>query len=228
VIHLTWKDGQPPEALFPSWWRETWRQVGWEIRLWTDVDIAEFVSRLPKALQRLFASYPYSVMRADAFRYLLLKQLGGLYVDLDFVSLRPLDWLADFPGFACAEQGDHCLCNAFLWSPYPEDPFWDGIEDALLAHSTEKNPVSATGPRFLTSFAQNRPLLKIPTKWIYPVAWDDFSAIAAARTSDLPGLQHSYPNARAIHIWTGSWFEQCGEPMPSANPSAQKTADLSN
>ncbi len=220
VIHFTWKDRKPPENLFPRWWRETWIQSGWEIRLWTDDDIADFIECLPKALQHLFASYPRSVMRADAFRYLLLKKMGGLYVDLDFVNLGTLGWLEELAGFACAEQGDHCLCNAFLWSPFPADPFWDGIEDSLLAHSTEKNPVSATGPRFLTAYAETRSVLRIPTSWIYPVAWDDFSAIAAARAADLTGLRRSHPEARAIHIWTGSWFEEFGLPLPSQTAPA--------
>jgi len=221
IVHFTWKDGRPPDDIFPRWWRETWHQAGWKIRIWTDADIATFVGNLPKSLQRLFSSYSRNVMRADAFRYLLLKQMGGLYVDLDFVNFGSLEWLEDFPGFACAAQGDQCLCNAFLWSPKPDDPFWDGIEDTLLAYSTEENPVSATGPRFLTAHARNRPARRIPTTWVYPIAWDDFPAIAAARHSDLAGLRRTYPEARAIHIWTGSWFEECGVPRPSLPSETQ-------
>lgn len=201
--------------MFPRWWRETWRQPGWEVRLWTDSDIAAFVGRLPARIRRLFDSYPLSVMRADAFRYLLLRQEGGLYVDLDFVNLGSLDWLGAHPAFTCAEQGDGCLCNAFLWAPRAGDPFWSGIEEALLSHASEENPVSATGPRFLTAYAEGRPHERLSPSTIYPVAWDDFPSIASARASDLHRLQLSHPEARAIHIWTGSWFAQCGMPTPS-------------
>lgn len=52
--------------------------------------------------------------------------------------------------------------------PYPNDPFFDGIEEALLACAREGDPVSATGPRFLTADATGRDLEKILTRRSLP------------------------------------------------------------
>jgi mannosyltransferase OCH1-like enzyme len=208
TVHWTWKDNAPPESLFPAWWRKTWQCAGWTFRLWTDACIREFLETQSPAMQQLFASYPKSIMRSDAFRYLLLKSQGGLYVDLDMVNLADdLSWLEACHQFACAEQQPGILCNAFLWAPHPEDPFFDGIEQALLAKAGETDPVSATGPRFLTSHAIGRDFLRLPQPCIYPISWEDAEAIREARGLSKKALSQKYPQSRAIHIWTSSWID---------------------
>lgn len=155
-------------------------------------------------------AYPCGVMRSDAFRYLLLKRFGGLYVDLDFVSLSRMDWITEIDRFACGDQRDGQLCNAFLWAPSPGDPFFDGIEESLMERVGEGNPVTATGPRLLTAHAAGRDFHQIPGEQIYPVAWDDLEEIAVARALDQEELKRRYPQAQAVHIWSRSWFPQCG------------------
>lgn len=211
TVHFTWKDSTPPEELFPRWWRESWLEAGWTARLWTDGDIADFVAAQSGEIRTLMEGYRCGVMRSDAFRYLVLKRFGGLYVDLDFVNLAGNSWIAEIGKFACGEQGDGWLCNAFMWAPAPGDPFFDGIEESLLARGSERNPVFATGPHFLTAHAAGKDFHKIPGGWIYPVAWDDGEEIAHARRLGPEALRNRYPDARAIHIWSRSWFGQCTE-----------------
>ena len=215
TIHFTWKDSRPPADLFPVWWRESWITAGWAARFWTDRDIADFVQSQPGEIQAAMRAYPCGIMRSDAFRYLLLKRFGGLYVDLDFVNLGGLDWITAIDRFACADQGDGQLCNAFLWAPFPEDPFFDGVEESLILRAEQKNPVSATGPRFLTAHAAGRDFHEIPGGWIYPVAWDDSTEITVARSLDQDGLRNRYPRALAVHIWSRSWFPRCGHSQPA-------------
>lgn len=215
TVHFTWKDNDPPADVFPRWWRQSWLQPGWRARFWTDEDIAGFAETQPPEIRALMRGYPCGVMRADAFRYLVLKRFGGLYVDLDFVSLSAPGWIAEIGRFACADQGDGQLCNALMWAPRPDDPFFDGIEESLLARAGEKNPVAATGPQFLTAHAASRGFHQIPSAWVYPVAWDDEEEISLARSLGPEELKRRYPEARAAHIWSRSWFPQCAEPAPA-------------
>lgn len=206
TVNFTWKDHAPPGDLFRAWWRETWCQSGWNARLWTDADIQKFFEReFP-----LFASHQsqHPVMRSDAFRYLLLKRFGGLYVDLDFVNLSTLDWLEEISSFACGEQEAGILCNAFLWAPKAEDPFFDGIEEALELSSGQENPIDATGPRFLTRYAEGRSMVRLHEGMLYPLAWDDDEGINELRSLDLAEMRKKYPAAKAIHLWSRSWFPE--------------------
>ncbi len=188
--------------------------AGWEPRFWTDRDIDVFIGTQSREIQNLMRNYPCGVMRSDAFRYLLLRRDGGLYVDLDFVNLAGSDWIEGIDGFACGDQGDGCLCNAFMWASRPGEPFFDGIEESLLARGSEPNPVCATGPRFLSAHAAGRKFQRIPSAWIYPLPWDAAEKIGEARSLRLDDLRERYPGARAIHIWTSSWFSQC-HPAPA-------------
>jgi inositol phosphorylceramide mannosyltransferase catalytic subunit len=59
----------------------------WEIKLWTDADIAE----LAFENQQAFDSAANYGEKSDILRYELLERFGGVYADCDFVSLRSLD-----------------------------------------------------------------------------------------------------------------------------------------
>jgi mannosyltransferase OCH1-like enzyme len=63
--------------------------------LWTDRDIDAFVeSRFPDRLE-FFRALPLDVHRWDLFRYMLLHEHGGLYVDMDIEPTRSFMELFD-------------------------------------------------------------------------------------------------------------------------------------
>lgn len=89
LIHQMWGDRQIPEP-YASYHRKI-RDLnpGCELVLWTDASIAEFVeTRFPERLDA-FRALPLDVHRWDLFRYMLLHELGGLYVDMDIEPTRP-------------------------------------------------------------------------------------------------------------------------------------------
>ncbi|GAB4178113.1 MAG: glycosyltransferase [Terrimicrobiaceae bacterium] len=205
TIHFTWKDAHPPGSLFRPEWRRSWESVpGWSTRFWTDADISEFSRQ--HGLERVLDLCRSPVARCDAFRYFLLQKIGGLYVDLDFVNLSDLQWLDEIHSFACADQGDGFLCNAFLYAPFPDDAFFQEIGTALEESVAESNPVTATGPRFLTRYASGRPLRLISSESLYPIPWNDREAAAYACTLSPADLRQLYPRAHAVHLWAKSWF----------------------
>ncbi len=102
ILHQTWKDAAVPIAF--SRYVESWKQFhpGWEFRFWTDADLAELVdSRYPECSD-LFHSYPKPIMRADLGRYLVLREFGGVYADIDAEALANVSPLL--------ESGDANLC----------------------------------------------------------------------------------------------------------------------
>ena len=67
---------------------------GWEHRLYDDHDMAEFIGRVygPKVLALyLRINEKYGAARADLFRYLLMYQCGGVYLDIKASVEKPLD-----------------------------------------------------------------------------------------------------------------------------------------
>jgi mannosyltransferase OCH1-like enzyme len=85
LIHQTWKNNT-----IPLKWNETTQSVRqlnadhFEYRMWTDEDMhAFFRQEEPHLYQTTFLTYPFDIQRVDAFRYVLLHRLGGIYIDMD-------------------------------------------------------------------------------------------------------------------------------------------------
>jgi mannosyltransferase OCH1-like enzyme len=97
LIHQTWKNSTIP----PQWNRtvESVRKLNadqFEYRLWTDEDIHEFVrENEPELYINTFLTYWHDIQRIDAFRYVLLYHLGGVYIDMDTGCSKPLNILLD-------------------------------------------------------------------------------------------------------------------------------------
>jgi mannosyltransferase OCH1-like enzyme len=95
IIHQTWKTNQVPVR----WNRtvESVRQLNinqFEYRLWTDDDMHKFVREEdPYLYKHTFLTYPLDIQRVDAFRYIVLHRLGGLYIDMDNGCSQPFDSL---------------------------------------------------------------------------------------------------------------------------------------
>jgi mannosyltransferase OCH1-like enzyme len=63
----------------------------YQIILWTDERVREFISTNYPHHLRNFDSYPYDIQRVDAARYFILYHYGGIYLDLDIECRKPLD-----------------------------------------------------------------------------------------------------------------------------------------
>lgn len=95
IAMQTWKTTQVPSS-----WAEGQQSLkrwcaasGWTYFLMTDADNEAFVKEFYPSFWPVFRDLPYGIQRADAIRYMWLQQVGGLYLDLDFLVTKPLDAL---------------------------------------------------------------------------------------------------------------------------------------
>lgn len=128
VIHQTWKTESIP-PLYQTYVESVRaHHPEWEHRLWTDADNLRFIDeRFPWFLET-FLSYRHDIERADAVRYFLLYEFGGIYVDLDMECLRPFDDLVAEAGVHFSLEAGPTLVqqvtsNAFMAAP-PRHPFF--------------------------------------------------------------------------------------------------------
>ncbi|KAJ1450300.1 nucleotide-diphospho-sugar transferase [Pelagophyceae sp. CCMP2097] len=67
---------------------------GWEYRLWRDADAAELLGGPgAEAVSEAFELATNWGEKSDLLRYAILVRFGGVYIDVDFEPLRPLDGL---------------------------------------------------------------------------------------------------------------------------------------
>ena len=157
IFHHIWVGSDPLPEEFEKY-RQTWirHHPEWEFRLWTDENLPpDFERREPYELLRLPAE------RADVIRLELLYRLGGVYTDLDFECLRPIDPLLADVDFFTAYRKARRPNNALIGS-VPGHP--------ILAHAIrEIRPLTTygllnkegTGPLFWRRILSDYPEVKI-------------------------------------------------------------------
>lgn len=210
IIHQTWKNDSIPFR---------WRRVqqhnisllpDFEYRLWTDSAMMEFVKTKFPTLYPSFATYQYGILRADVIRYLLMYEIGGLYLDLDYELLAPFN-VDQAPVVLPKERsiafGDEYngIGNAFFAS-VPRHEFWRDVIDDLLRHPpTVRNEYDAglvTGPGLLTRIYYSKPYpdIYVPERILYhppsPGSKKTYRAIL------------SNGQSLGVHHGWGSWKER--------------------
>jgi glycosyltransferase involved in cell wall biosynthesis len=232
LLHQTWRDDQPPAEMAAL--AQTWREhhPGWQYRLWTDADCRALVEERGPWFLPTYDGYPEPIMRVDAFRYFLMFHVGGVYADLDFECLQPLDGLVRGarvlvglePQEHLAEEVvrssglSRVVANAFLAS-VPGHPFWLHVIETMAAARRRPGPLEATGPFLLTRALERwrgERVKVVPAAALYPVPKRQIWA-GALDASARDRLRAS--GAFAVHHWMGTWVrhppdeqEMAGEP----------------
>ncbi len=224
ILHQTWKDANLPPALASM--RQTWRahHPDWTHYLWTDEDNRNFLSQHYPWFLPIYDNYPEHIMRVDAIRYFILHHFGGVYVDLDFECIRPLDALLagkelvfglepaeHFPiHFPTVQPLPHIVCNAFMASAR-RHPFWERMFRYLDAYHRAPDPLNATGPFVLTRACESYPdkaSISIESAdLLYPItATESQQRILADPAVRERVVQHAY----AVHHWFTTWWTESG------------------
>lgn len=80
--------------------QESWltKNSGYEYALWDDSDIEMYIlMRWPREMYDFFRALPLGVMKADLWRYLILKTEGGVYSDIDSICCKSIqNWIKDW------------------------------------------------------------------------------------------------------------------------------------
>ena len=101
---------------------------GWEYRLLKEPEITEFIAREYPDFLDTYTRFTYDIQRADAIRPLWLNRHGGLYLDMDFEILAPLDALFTSNN------------DSFFLPSQNRDVFHSAFTNAIMA-SKPNNPI---------------------------------------------------------------------------------------
>lgn len=127
IIFQTWESREVPEV-----WRAAQRSVidmhpAWKYVLLTADDRVRIIrAHFPQLLPR-FLGFRHNVQRADMIRCAVLYLYGGVYLDLDYVAIRPFDGIrledGKEVGIAVSSNAKFRLSNSFMVST-PRSTFW--------------------------------------------------------------------------------------------------------
>ncbi len=223
TIHQTWKSHNLP-ALFHRL-SKTWKanHPQWQYYLWTDEDNRNLIERHYPWFLEVYDNYPFEIQRVDAARYFILYSLGGLYVDLDFRSIEPLDPLLKDAEFVlglenCAHYELHdkpmIIGNAFMYSRQSGNLFLRNVIEELANSSTtsieaHNHVLESTGPFMLTrayeKYEKKEEIKLVTQDVLYPLDYQTAEQLMGDSVAEENFIKNT--SALAAHYHCGSWWK---------------------
>jgi len=153
-IWQTYKTKDLPEQAEAA--RETWmsNNPGWKCELYDDADIEKYIkSYWSTKMYKFFKELPVGVMKADLWRYLILKTHGGVYSDIDSECLKPISEWEEEQKFSTKNilliglENDEHFCQWTIYST-KEHPVMKYVCDYIL-NNYEENGIDTKNKDFV-------------------------------------------------------------------------------
>lgn len=151
IIHQTWKTNDIPD----EWkdFQENIKTIFWdfEYKLWTDADNRQLIADKFEWFLPIYDNYEKNIERADAVRYFILYEYGGIYMDLDYsvrknfydeLSLNKINVVECY-------RNRGSLSNFLMASP-PRMELWKQVFYQLVQNRHFSYTLKSTGPSMLT------------------------------------------------------------------------------
>ncbi|GAX75008.1 hypothetical protein CEUSTIGMA_g2454.t1 [Chlamydomonas eustigma] len=152
-IWLTWDDEAIPER-----WRgapESCKRLhpDYEYHLWSTEDAEQLIATRYPWFLPTYQAYPHFIQRVDAFKYFVLYEFGGIFLDLDVWCIKNLDFLR-FDNFTAPKTEPIGVSNDVL-AAQPKDPFLHRLVHSLTTWNQwflikYTTVMFGTGPMFMT------------------------------------------------------------------------------
>jgi mannosyltransferase OCH1-like enzyme len=206
IVHQIWLGGNMPEAE-----QKMVSQVksslakDWVHMLWTEKEINNLSNFHNKELYNQTPNYG---QKSDILRYNILNDIGGVYMDTDFILLQQFDDLLDLDFFCGVAYDDQpSLFNGLIGSSPGNELIRDLLElDRPLMYHDAMKLMDSTGPFFLTRkvfkhLYNNKDICVLPNSFLYPLPNFDRSK---SRGTDYK----NYIEEESIccHMWSSSWM----------------------
>ena len=229
IIHQIWSGVDGPMPDYFKTLGDTWKRdyPDWDYQLWDNARMNDFVrSYYPQYLD-IYSRFPYNVQRWDAIRYLILHKIGGMYVDFDYESVRPLDSLINKKACCFSQEPEShcrvfhkkvdCLFNNAMMLCIPEHPFMAKIIEMVFREETLQSlgskavcVLKTTGPWMLVDLYNNlndqekSTIYLIPAKYVTPL--DINQAHWFFKGVRNQALKNCLREAYAVHYFSGGWL----------------------
>jgi mannosyltransferase OCH1-like enzyme len=202
IIHQIWLGGNVPEKY--EKFMQSWKfyNPDYKYKLWTDKDVNDiFITK-----RSILEACPNQGMKSDLLRYEILKQYGGVYIDVDFECIRPLDDLLNLKFFCGLGYGDVFVLYIGIIASIPNHPIIqtciDDLDTPYRGHDAMEI-MHGSGPyHFTKCFLKT---IDTDTSGVVVFPFDFFYC--------LPNTQRAISNPKryikecsyGIHYWTVSW-----------------------
>ena len=196
----------------------------WDHRLWDAYKIDAFLNKHYPLFIPEYSKFKYSVQGWDAIRYLLIYHYGGLYVDMDYESLEPIDKIIEnCDCFFGEEPEEHkpsdlnIYIGNSLFGSRKHHPFI-----RLLVKMCFETPVNiierdkiqyvleTTGPLMVTrmynDFSLKQDVTLLPAHLVSPWSVTEAQFMLSGHYTSI--MEEKLEKSCCVHYFFGSWLEK--------------------
>jgi mannosyltransferase OCH1-like enzyme len=227
IIHQIWAGGDELSEYFAAL-SETWKRdyPDWKYIQWDNQMMVDFITKHYPQYVGKYESFPSNIQRWDAIRYLILDRIGGMYVDFDYESIKPMDELiADETCCFGMEPDAHrgvyndstIVFNNAMMLSVPGHPFmrkvieyvFENKDMSKIPEDRFRQVLYTTGPGVLIElYEQLTPTEKdivylIPAKYVTP--FNSGQARRFTRGEMSEELEQCLEEAYAVHFFFTDW-----------------------
>jgi mannosyltransferase OCH1-like enzyme len=227
IIHQIWSGIDEPLPTVFEELGKTWKEnhPEWEYILWDNEKMSTFIQQFYPQYWDIYNGFMYNIQRWDAIRYLILNEMGGMYVDFDYESILPLDDLLKEKSCGFALEPKHTfpffkkaiMFNNALMFSIPKHPFMQAIINFVFSEhdfshfeiSKEEYVLNTTGPFRLIelyndlSEEEKKQIYLVPAKYVTP--FDGQQAKLVRMGVKNQDLENCLEEAYAIHYFISAW-----------------------
>ncbi len=204
IIHIIWIGPKTPPAVLTECFASIKEHMPeWECKFWTDAE----VSQLTLENQQYYDEETNYGAKSDILRYELLYRYGGVYLDVDFVMLKPLDVLHHTYEFYTGLMPSYTrdvLANGIIGC-VPGHPIMRHSIDTIKDHRKyRRDIIKRTGPiHFQQSFyamaKSNERIIALPRSYFLPLDEHDVFLSVEDQQACIQ------PEAFGVHYWANTW-----------------------
>lgn len=204
IIHQIWIGSELPEVF--KKYMQTWQDMhpNWQYILWDDQKIKDEL--FPLYNQKFYDQSDSMGVKSDLLKWEIIYRYGGVYADVDFECLRPLDLFHYTYDFYTAYQPLDAFfvqLGAALYAAYPKHPIMKHCIETIKDDWHHKGAPKKSGPvHFSKSFIAtagkdgSRDIV-FPAFYMYP---------QGSTERELKYDEWIAGGAYAIHHWAKSWM----------------------
>jgi len=227
IIHQIWSGIYEPLPEHFQTLGNTWKShyPAWQYEFWDNDRMENFVKEHYPEYWDIYSGFPYNIQRWDAIRYLILYKIGGMYVDFDYESLKPMDDLLKDKTCCFALEPEYqyrffkknIMFNNALMASVPNHPFMKKLIERSLSHKSlnyKKEPkrncvLNTTGPFMMIDLyeklyiTEKQEIYLIPSKYVTPL--DGFQSKEYLRGIRNKHFDEALFQAYAVHYFISAW-----------------------
>jgi mannosyltransferase OCH1-like enzyme len=199
----------------------------WEVTLYTPNEIENYLRNNLTQIDYDIVRDKHFVSKTDIWRYLLMYEVGGLYIDLDRLCNRPLDPLIDQQtAWVCPTSEDYDITIDFLMSAPGNPVFRNAAQMYVTRRRQGWNHQYLLGPQTymhaatleicgeivdinpgVEKFAEIRnKMAQFPfIKTYREVRYNDMIIYQGPLGDELESMKRDFYRKEGVQHWTGDW-----------------------